>query len=99
VTRLQTRSCYETTADHVVGNVVGGLNLIRILRIDDEIVESRKSRARARALGFLAPCTSAVGKDWLLASSEWMKAFALIDLAFITRTVRAACSIFGSART
>jgi hypothetical protein len=48
VTRLQTRSCYETTADHVVGNVVGGLNLIRILRIDDEIVESRKSRARAR---------------------------------------------------
>jgi len=38
-----------TTADHVVENVVGGLNLIRILRVDDEIVESRKS-ARAWAV-------------------------------------------------
>jgi len=65
-----------TTVDHVVENVVGRLNLIWTLRVDDEIVESRRS-ARARAsrkrLGF---------------ASERMRIFTLKDRAFITRAAQ-----------
>lgn len=71
-----------TTADHVVENVVRGLNLIRILRVDDEIVELRtggRSRARARTCDLktfaLHDCSQK--KDWI-PYTKWMKKFMLL---------------------